>query len=198
MMTPRLFPKYYARKRIAGCWPYGLLFAIPFLITYLADARGVERLDIDMLLPPLAPKLQAPGMSLPDLQGGEFHLEDLRGRVVVINFWATWCGPCRSEMPALERAWQRLRLHDVELLAVATQDDPQMLRRFLQRNPVTFPVLLDESGKAAREWPFSGIPATFVIDGRGRMVYRALGARDWDSEPILRRILELRESPDSD
>lgn len=147
-------------------------------------------------LPPLqrlVPGQQAVDFVLPQMGGGELSLQSLRGQVVVINFWASWCAPCRYEIPALERAWQQLRSRGVVLLAVATQDDPGMVARFLERNPVTFPVLLDETGEVARTWPFSGIPATFVIDPDGRLVYRAMGVREWDSQPVIQQILALRQ-----
>lgn len=141
----------------------------------------------------LSPSQPAPPLALPSVQGDIIDLDSLRGQVVIVNFWATWCAPCRREMPLLERAWRRLRPYGVVLLAVATQDDPGMLDRFLSRSPVTFPVLLDESGKTAQAWPFSGIPATFIIDPSGRVVYRALGVREWEADPVVERILALRD-----
>ncbi|PLX61813.1 MAG: alkyl hydroperoxide reductase [Sedimenticola selenatireducens] len=139
------------------------------------------------------PVVSAPGLALPGLDGTMHQLSDYQGQVVVINFLSTWCAPCRREMPALEKAWQRLKPAGVVVLAVAMQDDPEMVRRFLQESGVTFPILLDQDGKASQQWSFSGIPATFVLDKRSRIIYRAMGLREWDSDEIIHRLIELAE-----
>ncbi len=137
------------------------------------------------------PVLVAPVLELADPDGVVHRLADYRNRVVVINFWSTWCAPCRREMPSLEKAWQRLEPAGVVVLGVSIQDDPAMIRRFLQESRVSFPILLDRDGKVSQQWPFSGIPATFVLDRKGRIAYRAMGLREWDSEKIIRRITAL-------
>jgi peroxiredoxin len=143
------------------------------------------------LLWPMKAQPAAPAMTLPDLNGASRTLADYRGSVVVINFWSTWCAPCRREMPSLERAWQRLQPLGIQVIGVAIQDHPEMIGLFLKDHPVSFPILRDESGEASAEWPFSGIPATFVLDREGRIVYRAMGMREWDSDAVLAPIIEL-------
>jgi len=142
----------------------------------------------------VSPVVPAPGLDLSGLDGAMHQLADYRGQVVVVNFWSTWCAPCRREMPSLEKAWQRLRPAGVMVLGVATQDDPEMVRRFLQESKLTFPILIDPDGKVSQQWSFSGIPATFVLDKRGQVIYRAMGLREWDSDEIIHRLIELAET----
>jgi peroxiredoxin len=139
----------------------------------------------------LKDKPLAPVFSLPSVDGQIHDLSAYRGQVVVVNFWSTWCAPCRKEMPSLERAWQRLKSDRIVVLGIAIQDDPEMVRRFLQEREISFPVLLDSDGKVAETWPFSGIPATFVLDKEGRIIYRALGLREWDSDSIILKVKAL-------
>lgn len=142
----------------------------------------------------ISPAVPAPALDLAGLDGTLYQLSDYQGRVVVVNFWSTWCAPCRREMPALEDAWQRLRPSGVMVLGVAIQDDPEMVERFLQETRVTFPILIDRDGGVSQRWSFSGIPATFVLDKEGRIVYRALGLREWDSDEIVNRLIELADT----
>lgn len=139
-------------------------------------------------------KPQAPDFLLDTAAGGKASLAMYRGQVVVINFWSTWCAPCRKEMPSLERAWQQLKSDNVVVLGIAIQDEPEMVARFIGESGITFPILLDADGAVTQVWPFSGIPATFVLDPSGRIIYQALGLREWDSEPILKKITALAAS----
>lgn len=132
-------------------------------------------------------------MALSALDGAQHRLAAYRGRVVVINFWATWCPPCRREMPSMERASRLLCAQGAILLAVNVGETPQTVSEFLTRVPVSFPVLLDESGGVMSDWAIPGLPTTFVIDPDGRIVYRAVGGRRWDAPELIEAILALQQ-----
>jgi len=125
----------------------------------------------------------APDFALSDLSGRAVRLSALRGRVVLVNLWTTWCPPCREEMPSMERLYQRVRDRGVELLAVS-EDDPDTqdaVRTFVREMDVSFPVLLDPDREVGRLYGVWGYPETFVIDRQGRIVERVIGPRAWDS-----------------
>lgn len=145
-------------------------------------------------LAPVPGRPPAPPLALRDLNGHLHHLRDYRGQVVVINFWATWCPPCRREMPSMERAWTRLQGHGVALLAVSVDQNPGDVLDFLARHRVSFTILLDPDSGTTQQWPVRVVPTTVVIDPRGRLAYRAVGALDWDNPEFLARILALRTS----
>ncbi|MCG8428676.1 MAG: TlpA family protein disulfide reductase [Chromatiales bacterium] len=128
---------------------------------------------------------------MPDVNGNSHMLSSYKGRVVVINFWATWCIPCRKEMPALENAWQQLKSHDVVFLAIAMNDEAASIKRFLEKTAVTFPIPLDGDGQVANQWRVTGIPVTFILDKAGRIIYRETGVREWDSAQIVDKIVAL-------
>ena len=157
------------------------------LLLSLASNVGAARPP----LKELEQKSPAPSLELFDLDGKLHRLSDYRGHTVVINFWATWCPPCRAEIPAMNRAWEALRDEGVVMLAVNAGESPKRVRRFLEELPIDFTVLLDEGGKGVREWPVPGLPTTYVIDPAGRFHYRALGQREWDSAELLEQIRAL-------
>lgn len=138
-------------------------------------------------LTPVAGTPAAPALSLTSLDGRLTRLEDLRGKVVVVNFWATWCAPCREEMPTLQKTWQDLRGPDFELLAINVGEEEAVVREFLAafEAELEFPILLDPGSQTVADWKLKGLPVTVVIDKHGRAVYEAVGGRDMASQEII-------------
>jgi peroxiredoxin len=130
----------------------------------------------------LAEGTPAPPLRLSAMEGGDVDRETYRGRVVLVNFWATWCPPCVEEMPSLERLHRTLAAEGLVVLGVSIDEDGGALQSFVRRAGVTFKVLRDPGGrKAAAEWRTTGWPETFVLDGRGRIVRKMIGPARWDT-----------------
>ena len=138
-------------------------------------------------------KIPAPDFTLPDVDGEVHRLSAYRGKVVVVNFWATWCPPCREEMPSMQRAWEQLQREDVLMLAVNVGEDEDTVFQFTANYPVDFPLLLDLDSGVTKAWPVRGLPTTYVVDPRGRLVYRAIGGRAWDEPQLMEAIRGLKE-----
>lgn len=133
----------------------------------------------------------APALELNDLTGNVHRLADYRGRVVLINFWATWCEPCRDEMPSIERLRAKLAGRPFTVLAVNVDEPQSRIRTFLARLPLGFPVLLDPGRRATRAWSVRVLPASFVVGPDGRVRYAAVGELDWSAPPAVERITAL-------
>ncbi len=162
----------------------GLLVAL--CMAHSADAASQLLHKVDGA--PLAEDFE-----LPDLDGNLRKLTDFRGKVVIVNFWATWCPPCRAEIPSMQRAWNILKQQDVMMLAVHVGGNEDKVWTFLTDYSVEFPVLLDKSSKVSKKWPMIGLPVTFIIDPMGHMALRAIGGREWDDEKLIEQVLGLRE-----
>jgi thiol-disulfide isomerase/thioredoxin len=134
---------------------------------------------------------EAPVFRLKTLDGHEVDSGSLRGKVVVLNFWATWCGPCKEEMPALERLRRSFDPKQVVLLAVTTDLERAGIRAFVKQLDLTFPVLLDEERDASTMFMVRGLPTTVLIGRDGTLVGRAVGPRDWDSPQSVALVKEL-------
>jgi len=134
----------------------------------------------------------APEIDLPDLSGISHRLSDLEGKVVVINFWASWCTPCVRELPALERLKDRLESSGGTVLAVNAGESLSQIKRFLKRRPTTLLVLRDEKSEASSDWKVSSMPTTFVVDASGRVVMRVVGETLWDEQALMDRIQGYR------
>lgn len=129
-----------------------------------------------------------PSLELPVWDGGRWSLARQRGQVVVANFWASWCEPCRAELPSLELLAQRLERERVQVVAVNFRETDAALRRFLDQNPLTLPVLRDGDGAAARDWQVRIYPTTVVIGRNGRAAFTVIGEVDWTG-PVARQWL---------
>lgn len=120
----------------------------------------------------------APPFTVPRFDGGQVSLADLRGKVVFLNFWASWCPPCRAEARMLEASWREHRIRDVVFLGVNMQDREDAARAFLREFGITYPNGLDAGSRVAIAYGVWGIPETFILDPRGRITYKHVGALD--------------------
>ena len=135
---------------------------------------------------------RTPALKLADAAGREHGLSDWRGKTVVVNFWATWCEPCREEMPSLERLRKRFEGKGVEVVAVNVGEAPERVARFTRDVPVSFPILFDRGGTTARSWKVRGYPTSFVIGPDGRIRHYFVGDLDWSSAEVVRVIESIR------
>lgn len=138
---------------------------------------------------------EAPNFQLRDLDGNMVSLSQLRGKVVLLNFWATWCGPCRIEMPAMERLYRSYSRKDFEILAVST--DPQgaaVTRPFQQEMGFTFPILHDAEYRIGLMYGARSLPMTFMVDRQGIVRQKVPGARDWGGPDARELIQALMKS----
>ncbi len=133
------------------------------------------------------------GFSLKEVGGKSRSLSDFRGNWVLLNFWATWCPPCRLEMPSMQRLWSRFRERGLVVLAANLQEQPDRVRTFVRRFELSFPVLLDRSGGVADRYYVTGVPETWLIDPAGRPIARLTGAREWDTEAVFSLFSRLLE-----
>lgn len=166
-----------------------------FYLSYMKEKRGKE-VDYETLYSSLGiqridPPQKALDFSLKTLGGKRVSLEDYRGKVILLNFWATWCGPCRMEMPSMEKLWQDFKEEDFVILAIDIQEEGKLVSSFMKERNLSFPVPLDAKGNVARSYGVRGIPTTFFLNPKGETIGKAVGARDWASEGSFRLIEEL-------
>lgn len=135
----------------------------------------------------------APSFHLQDLKGKFHHLSDFNGKALIVNFWATWCGPCRKELLSMNRAWSVLKDEAVVMLAVNVGEDQEAVTAFTRDYPIDFKVLLDGDGNTNQRWRVTGILTTFLVNPQGKTVYRMIGEREWDSKQLLQLVRGLNE-----
>jgi thiol-disulfide isomerase/thioredoxin len=153
-----------------------------------ADAR--EHLLEAMGMAKVPPKA-APDFSLPDTDGQQVSLQQYRGKVVFLNFWATWCIPCREEMPVLERLHQTYHAQDLAIVSIDLKESADQVKIFFQKHSLSFPALLDQDGSVFRDYLVAGMPTTYLIDREGTLLARGVGGRDWTRAEALQLIQEL-------
>jgi len=177
-----------SRNRMAG-------MVLSTLLILGLPAAGASAAD----LPPLSHSLTvqaarpAPALKLKGLDGAPHDLAQLRGRVVLVNFWATWCPPCRREMPSMERLSQALKGEAFSVLAVDVGEDADTIEAFASQLDTvpTFPILLDTRSRVMQAWKVAGLPTTFLVDKQGRIVASAIGGREFDHPEMIEMIRGL-------
>ncbi|PUB88348.1 MAG: hypothetical protein DBP00_06450 [gamma proteobacterium symbiont of Ctena orbiculata] len=133
----------------------------------------------------VTPVHQAPSLTLEDLTGEKYDLVELKGKTVLVNFWATWCPPCIEEMPSLIGLNREMEQSDFVILAVNVEERKRRVNNFATRLKLTFPVLLDPRREAGNAWEVKVFPSSFLVDPEGRLRYRAIGPVDWNSDEII-------------
>ncbi len=136
------------------------------------------------LMDPIGGKPKAAGFNLEDTKGDKVSLEDYRGKFVLLNFWATWCAPCREEMPAMSNLHDEFNGESLEVIGVHVGPSLAGVKKFLEAVPVTFTILIDKDMSLAN-WGVQGLPTTFLINPEGKLVYKAVGEREWDSPEMV-------------
>ncbi|MGA7180939.1 MAG: TlpA disulfide reductase family protein [Thiobacillaceae bacterium] len=166
---------------------------IVVLAALLATPGRAEDPPLQTSLTPFRPRLAAPDIDLPDLDGQSISLAKLKGKVVIVNFWATWCPPCRREFASMERLRKIMADRPLAILAVNEGENVDAIAGFTATldTPPTFYLLQDLTGDVMAKWPVRGLPTTFVVDTRGRIVFRAIGGREFDHPQMLRQLERL-------
>lgn len=157
-----------------------IIFLIVILFGILILLQMKDSFFNQSSVPGLEKGLPAPNFSLPDLDGQMVNLTDYKGRVVLLNIWATWCPPCVEEMPSMEKLYQALRGEGFEILAVSIDaSGAQDVLPFMKKHKLSFPVLIDPKGTLKGLYQTTGVPESFIIDKDGILVEKVIGPRDW-------------------
>jgi thiol-disulfide isomerase/thioredoxin len=152
-----------------------------------ADSHFMEALAIIKF----DPKIEAQNFLLPDLNGNQVSLADQHGKVVFLNFWATWCPPCRAEMPSMEKLYTKFKGNDFTILAVNMGESEGQVKAFKESFKLNFPILLDADSSTGMIYGAISVPTTYLIDRNGYIIGGALGPRDWAGEEAFGLINSL-------
>jgi len=157
------------------------------LFSLCLNAEGGEGdLFSKIRINPIKGDKKAPDFSLKDLNGKKVELKQFKGKIIFLNFWATWCGPCKEEMPSMEVLHKQFREKKFVLLTISVDyEGEKPVQEFINKNRYTFSVLLDPKSETLDLFEVKGIPTTFLIDKKGKMIGKAIGPRDWKSEEVV-------------
>ena len=184
-------PPKTRRWGLAWLWFTPVLFLIGFVCYgLLTRPAGEMESTVPQVGEPVA------DFTLPDLHGRTVQLSALRGKVVFINVWATWCPPCVEEMPTIQRLYQQLHERGLEVITISVDAlGAQVVTPFMRNYQLTFPVLLDPTSTIERLYRTSGVPESFIVDKQGRLVEKIVGPRDWAHPQMLTVFERLLAAP---
>lgn len=164
------------------------LITILFFSTWLSAANDPMKV---LEVTKYKEKKKAPDFTLKNLDGQEVTLSSFVGKIVLLNFWATWCIPCRKEMPAIDTLYQEFKDEGLVVLAIDYQETSDKIKAFLEETKVSFPILLDSEGKTTKDYGVRGLPTSYLIDKEGFLIGWTLGDRDWASEDARKLVKNL-------
>jgi thiol-disulfide isomerase/thioredoxin len=171
--------KYLSSPRLTRLWVFALLLAVQFGAKAAPEFR------------PWTGANPAPPIDLFTLDGKPFKLEQLRGKVVLVNFWATWCDPCVAEMPSMQKLRTHLAGAPFEVVAVNHEEGEAKIRVFLQKVPLDFTIVRDTDGGVTRAWHARMFPSSYLVDAEGKIRYMLAGATDWSAPATVKKIESL-------
>ena len=146
-------------------------------LSRLFEEMGVVQMDEPVPIPV--------EVTLPDLSGRQVSLSDFKGKILFVNFWATWCPPCREEMPSMQKLHTRLKDKDFLIVAIDLQESAAPVKKFLNEYELTFMTLLDSKGETGPLFGINSIPTTLIMDKNGMIIGVAIGPRDWASKKSI-------------
>ena len=134
-----------------------------------------------------------PQFSLSDMQGNSHNLDQYKGQVVLVQFWATYCTPCRKEMPTMNRLIEKMDGKPFKIVTINMAEPKDTVQGFLNEVPVDFPVLLDSDGSTLGHWKVFAAPANFILDKEGKIIFTLYGAIDWDSDDMVEKLTAMTQ-----
>lgn len=159
----------------------GLIIALFFIQANAATGQ----------LKPYSGNLTSPIFSLPDLNDNMHSLADYQGNIVLVQFWATYCTPCRKEMPTMNKLIKKMQGKPFKIVTINMAEPRSAVEQFIQEVPVDFPVLMDTKGATIGEWKVFAAPANFILDKKGNIIFTLYGAIDWDSDEMVKKLSAL-------
>jgi peroxiredoxin len=171
-----------------------VLIASVVLIIFLRDERD-STLETTS---PIQPEVEAPDFTFSDLNGVKVSLAAYRGKVVMVNIWATWCPPCRQEMPSMQRLYEKFKGENFEILAVSIDSEGrEAVAPFMRKMNLTFPALLDPGETIRPLYGITGVPESFIIDKKGIVVEKIIGPANWATPEVFLFLKDLIHQPSS-
>jgi len=169
-----------------------ILVCIVLFFLCLAGNAGASGLSSKLDIKPVKGNKALPSITLEDLKGKKVDLKSFKGKVIFLNFWATWCGPCKEEMPTMETLYRQFKDRNFVFLTISVDyEGSKPVREFIEKNRYTFPVLVDQKNETLDIFEVTGIPTTFVIDKQGKLLGKAIGPRNWKSSEIVSYLTQL-------
>lgn len=176
--------------------PFGWVAFNLFEIDSIAktDSQKLDRLFREMGVIKVTPVTGPVEIRLKDLNGKQVNLSELRGKIVFLNFWTTWCPTCIIEMPSMQKLHQMFKDKDFAVVAINLQESASQVKTFFKELKLTFTALLDTSGDVGAEFGIRSIPTTFILDKNGSIIGKVMGPREWDSKDAIALFTFLTES----
>jgi peroxiredoxin len=169
------------------------IFIILILYLKIPPILGNEDLFLKIGIQSIKNK-RAPNFSLRDLNGNVVEFKNFKGKLIFLTFWATWCGPCKKEMPSLEALYQQFKYKDFSIVSIALDyEKSSSVKEFIKKNGYTFPVLVDPKNHTVDLFQVKGIPTTILIDKQGMIIGKAMGPREWNKPEVISLINILLE-----